>query len=197
MSTLRDHTDLRVYQNARAAAVDLYRITLGWPRAAQDLASQGRRSAFSICGNIGEGWGRRRFPRSLAASMTCAEGEAHETRVWVDLARELALIDATTAARLDRRYRIIAAQLVRMRQLAHAWVPRSERRPPSPPSRPSDLAAAQDERNPLLPPPRSSDPAAAQDERNLPLRPSRPGDHAAPDDARSHPLPPRSLPLPP
>ena len=57
---VRSYRDLKVWQRARALAVDLYRITETFPKREQyGLTSQVRRAAVSIASNIAEGHIRR------------------------------------------------------------------------------------------------------------------------------------------
>jgi four helix bundle protein len=74
MSGIRDHDaavriksnvatfdDLEVFQRAYEISLDLHRASLTFPKVEQyGLADQIRRASKSICGNIAEGFGKRR-----------------------------------------------------------------------------------------------------------------------------------------
>ncbi len=54
---------LRVYQRGFQVAMDIFKISKGWPKAEQySLTDQIRRSSRSVCSNIGEAWFKRRYP---------------------------------------------------------------------------------------------------------------------------------------
>ena len=44
------------------------------------------RSAASVCANLGESFGKRRYPKHFVAKITDAVSENYETQVWLDKA---------------------------------------------------------------------------------------------------------------
>ena len=50
------------------------------------LTSRIRRCASSVCVNLGESYGKRRYPAHFIAKITDALSENYETQVWLDKA---------------------------------------------------------------------------------------------------------------
>jgi four helix bundle protein len=73
-----------------------------------------RRSSRSVCTNIGEAWRKRRYPAHFVSKMSDSEGEAEETRVWVEIAARCKYLTKADASDLDLMYDQILAQLVVM-----------------------------------------------------------------------------------
>ena len=91
------------------------------------MVDQMRRSSRSVCTNIAEAWRKRRYPAHFASKLSDSEGEAEETRVWLELAFRCAYISQTEATELDSAYDNILAQLVRMIAHPEQWTIRSNR----------------------------------------------------------------------
>jgi four helix bundle protein len=85
-----------------------------------------RRSWRSVCANIAEAWRKRRYPAHFVSKLSDSEGEAEETRVWLDLALRCGYISKTEAAELDNLYDSIIAQLVRMIERPDQWAIRTK-----------------------------------------------------------------------
>lgn len=123
MGTIRDHRELRVFQESFAVAVDVYRGTHDVAALDRWLAQQARRSTAAIPSNIAEAWAKRRYPRSFAASLVVAQGEAGEARFWMQYAAELGLMSRDKAGEVDDRLRRIRAQLMAMSERPERWCP--------------------------------------------------------------------------
>ena len=80
-----------------------------------------RRSSRSVCTNIGEAWRKRRYPAHFVSKMSDSEGEAEETRVWIEFAERCCYLSKADATDLDRAYHRILAQLVNMILNKHYW----------------------------------------------------------------------------
>jgi four helix bundle protein len=50
------------------------------------LTSQIRRSSRSVCANLAEAFGKRRYVANLISKLTDADGENYETETWLDIA---------------------------------------------------------------------------------------------------------------
>jgi four helix bundle protein len=94
MSTVLKFTELRAWQVAHTLALEVYRLSDGFPRAEQfGLTSQIRRAAVSVSANIAEGFRRKsgadqlRFYNISVASLSELEAE-------LLLARDLGYIPA-------------------------------------------------------------------------------------------------------
>jgi four helix bundle protein len=114
MHTLRTHRDLEVYQNARAAAAFVFRLTLRFPAEERyGLTTQSRNSSRSVSANIAEGWRKRRYPAAFRSKLNDAEGEAAETQGWLDVMLDCGYITEEEHTIGDEMYDKIIAQLVR------------------------------------------------------------------------------------
>lgn len=115
MPNIRSYRELRVYQNAFEAAMTLFEMTKAFPTEEKySMVDQMRRSSRSVCSNIGEAWRKRRYPAHFASKLSDSEGEAEETRVWLEFSFRCKYINSHTFNELDEKYDLILGQLVRM-----------------------------------------------------------------------------------
>lgn len=93
---MQDFRKLKVWEKAHQLTLAVYRTTQEFPQAEMyGLTSQLRRSSASIAANIAEGCGRKSnldFARFLQIAM----GSASEVEYHFLLARDLALLDASS-----------------------------------------------------------------------------------------------------
>ena len=85
------------------------------------MVDQMRRSSRSVCANLAEAWGKRRYRASFVSKLNDAASEANETRVWLELAERCGYLPALEVAKLDRVYDQITAQLVTMSVTPERW----------------------------------------------------------------------------
>jgi four helix bundle protein len=132
MATYREHTDLPVYQAAFAIVLVVHQLARQVYSIDRVISVQLRRSAASVCANIAEGWGKRRYPKSLAFAFNVALGEVAEVQFWLEYACAVSLISAEQATDLVTKYREVRAQLIYMSENAQRWCPpaRGQRRRP-------------------------------------------------------------------
>ena len=122
MPTIRSYKELRVYQLAMNAAMKIFELSKGFPvEEKYSLTDQKRRSSRSVCTNIGEAWRKRRYPAHFVSKMSDSEGEAEETRVWVEIAARCKYLTKADASDLDLMYDQILAQLVVMIDNKDDW----------------------------------------------------------------------------
>jgi four helix bundle protein len=126
---LADFTQLRVWQAARAIAVDSYRLTNGFPAAERfGITSQIRRAAVSIAANIAESTGRFSFA-DQARFLQMAKGSVKELRCELIIARDLGFMPALDQGDLERRLdqidRMLSAMLRHLRSTISVSGPRS------------------------------------------------------------------------
>ena len=105
--------DLEVFQRAYRISLDLHRASLTFPAIEQHaLADQIRRASKSICGNIAEGFGkRRRSTAEFKRYLLMAIGSADEMQVWLRYCSDLKYIDQKASATWRDEYRQIARML--------------------------------------------------------------------------------------
>lgn len=114
--------DLRVYGAAVALRQRVFAASKAWPREEQyALTDQIRRSSRSVAANVAEAWSKRRYPRHFVAKLTDAHGEAEETGVWLDTARECGYLPDDQHAALRDLVRACAGGLATMIRQAEKW----------------------------------------------------------------------------
>jgi four helix bundle protein len=102
---VRTYADLLAYRQAYRLALDVSRITKTFPKQEQyELGRQIRRSSRSVAANIVEGWSKRNSAAEFKRHLVIANGEAAETRFWLDLAVDEGLADATNCKQLKVEY---------------------------------------------------------------------------------------------
>ncbi len=115
--------ELRVYQHAVNAAMDIFELTKQFPTEERySMVDQMRRSSRSVCANIAEAWRKRRYRAAFIAKLSDAESEACETQVWIEFALKCSYVDNSTRDELDKRYEQILGQLVRMIDESEKWL---------------------------------------------------------------------------
>jgi len=83
------HTDLEVYERAFKAGMEVFKLTKRFPVEERfSLTDQVRRSSRSVCGNLAEGWRKRRYQAAFVSKLNDSEGEAAETQSWLQFAVE-------------------------------------------------------------------------------------------------------------
>ncbi|HYX28294.1 MAG TPA: four helix bundle protein [Pyrinomonadaceae bacterium] len=122
MQRIKSYRDLRVYQAAIDAAMRIFDLTKRFPAEGRySMVDQMRRASRSVCANIGEAWRKRRYPAHFRSKLSDSEGEAEETRVWLDLALRCGYITKSEADDIDKTYDGILGQLVRMIDRPDQW----------------------------------------------------------------------------
>ncbi|GBE14885.1 hypothetical protein BMS3Abin14_00938 [bacterium BMS3Abin14] len=124
---IRDFRELRVYDAAMYAAMEIFRITSDFPKEEKySLTDQVRRSSRSVCSNIAEAWRKRRYRAAFIAKLSDAESEAAETQVWLEFADKCEYIKGEIRKDLGMSYDRILTQLVHMIHNADDWTIRDK-----------------------------------------------------------------------
>jgi len=119
--------DLKVYQMAYKAAMQILALTKGFPEVERyALVDQMRRSSRSVCANIAEGYRKRTYPRHFAMKMTDSDAEASETTVWLDFARDCGYITPELNHKLNDVYSEIGRMLGSMIRNPGKFVPKKK-----------------------------------------------------------------------
>ena len=100
-----DFRELKMYQLAYQLAMEIYHLSKSFPEGEKySLTSQIRRSSRSVCSNIAEGYRKKRYPKHFTTKMTDADGEASETTVFLDFAKDCGYISEEIHLSLILRY---------------------------------------------------------------------------------------------
>lgn len=119
---IKSYRDLRVYQAAMNAAMRIFEVTKTFPAEEKySMVDQMRRCSRSVCRNIGEAWRKRRYEAHFISKLSDSEGEAEETRVWLEFAWRCRYIKESDRDELDETYDKILGQLVRMINHPDQW----------------------------------------------------------------------------
>jgi four helix bundle protein len=120
---IKSYRDLRVYQNAMDAAMEIYEISKKFPiEERYSLIDQIRRSSRSVCANLAEAWRKRRYKAAFIAKISDVETEACETQVWLEFALKCGYIEKSVNKNLDERYDYIIAQLIKIIESPDKWL---------------------------------------------------------------------------
>jgi four helix bundle protein len=87
------------------------------------LTDQIRRSR-SVAANIGEGFRKRQYPRMFLSKLADADGEATETQVWLDFARDCEYLPPEKCATLTNGYEEVGKMLGAMMSMPEKFMPR-------------------------------------------------------------------------
>ena len=120
---INSYKDLRVFQNAINAAMKIFELSENFPPGERYcLTDQIRRSSRSVCSNITRAWRKRRFKTPFVAKLNDSEGDACETQVWIEFARQCDYLDEDVSRDLDAAYDQIMGQLVKMMNQPEKWL---------------------------------------------------------------------------
>ena len=123
MGSIKTHKDLKVFQLSFEAGMDVFRLTLLFPKDEKfSLTDQIRRSSRSVSGNLAEAWRKRRYEKAFVAKLNDCEGEAAETQVWLDYALACDYIKNEDYEILYKKYDHILGMLVNMANHPENWI---------------------------------------------------------------------------
>jgi len=74
-----------------------------------------------VCANIGEAWRKRRYKAHFVSKLSDSEGEAEESRVFLETAWRCGYVTSVERDELDDTYDKILGQLVRMIDHPDQW----------------------------------------------------------------------------
>ena len=109
---IRSYRDLDVFNLAYTVAMEVFRLTTRFPKEERyALVDQMRRSSRSVCGNIVEGFAKRRHEAVFKNSLNNSLGEAEETKVWLDFALDCRYLSEEDHQHLTIGYDQVSAML--------------------------------------------------------------------------------------
>lgn len=122
MSQVNSFRDLIVYQKAYKLAMELFEISISFPKEEKySLTDQIRRSSRSVTSNIAEAWARKKYPKSFVNKLTDSLGEEYETEVWLDYSRDCKYITDSTHCELMDQYNEVRKMLISMITHPEKW----------------------------------------------------------------------------
>ena len=120
---IRYHWELDVYKLSVDAAMKIFEASKKFPREeTYSLTDQIRRSSRSVSGQIAEAWRRRKYEAVWVNKLNEAEGEAAETRVWLEYVVRCGYLAAKEGRDLLKLYNRILDKLVTMGNNPKQWV---------------------------------------------------------------------------
>ena len=126
---LKGHRDLKVYQLAYRLAMDIYEVSKAFPKEERySLTDQIRRSSRSVAANIAEGFRKRQYPKMFVSKLADADGEATETQVWLDFARDSKYLSPEQNVALIRGYEEVGKMLGTMMSMPEKFMSHSQHR---------------------------------------------------------------------
>ena len=116
---IRSFKDLEVYQESFKLAMNIFRLTQGFPREElYCLTTQMRNASRSVSANIAEGWTKRRHELIFKRQLLDAMGSVNEMVVWLDTALDCSYITAEQHGSLSTAYEVLGR---RLHQLDMTW----------------------------------------------------------------------------
>ena len=126
---LKGHRDLKVFQLAYKLAMKIFHESKSFPKEERfSLTDQMRRSSRSVAANIAEGFRKRQYPKMFVSKLADSDGEAAETQVWLDFARDCGYMPVQRRDELTRGYEEVGKMLSTMMSMPEKFMPRSQRR---------------------------------------------------------------------
>ena len=126
---LKGHRDLKVYQLAYKLAIEIFNASKSFPKEEKySLTDQIRRSSRSIAANVAEGFRKRQYPKMFVSKLADADGEATETQVWLDFARDCEYLLPARHLELIKGYEEVGKMLGTMMSMPEKFMPRHFRR---------------------------------------------------------------------
>ena len=124
---LKGYRDLKVYQLAYKLAMEIFNESKSFPKEEKySLTDQIRRSSRSVAANIAEGFRKRQYPKMFVSKLADADGEATETQVWLDFAKDCEYFSPEKHAELIKGYEDVGKMLGTMMTMPEKFAPRNQ-----------------------------------------------------------------------
>ncbi len=121
---MQGYRDLKVYQRAYKSAMDIFNESKAFPKDERySLTDQIRRSSRSVAANIAEGYRKRQYSKMFVSKLADADGEATETQVWLDFARDCGYLSVERHDELFRAYEEVGKMLGTMMSIPEKFIP--------------------------------------------------------------------------
>jgi four helix bundle protein len=118
----RGYRDLKVYQMAYQLALEIHNVTKNFPKEEKySLTDQIRRSSRSVPANLAEAWKKRRYEKAFISKLIDCAGEAGETEVWLDFAKDFGYLNESKHKELMNKYDEVNRMLFSMVKKANKF----------------------------------------------------------------------------
>ena len=122
---LKGHRDLKVYQLAYKLAMEIFKESKAFPKEEKySLTDQIRRSSRSVAANIAEGFRKRQYQKMFVSKLADADGEATESQVWLDFAKDCEYLAPEKHQELIKGYEEVGKMLGSMMSIPEKFLPR-------------------------------------------------------------------------
>lgn len=119
---IRTHKQLEVFKLSYNLAIEIHDISKSFPKEeVYSLVSQIRRSSRSVAANLAEAYRKRRYEKAFIAKLSDSEGEAAETQVWLEMARDFGYITSKDCDLLCQQYNSVIGMLIKMINHPEKW----------------------------------------------------------------------------
>lgn len=106
-------------------AMEVFHLSKSFPPEERySLTDQVRRSSRSVAVNIAEAYRKRQYPKSFASKLSDSDGEATETQVWLEFARDCDYVSKEICHRLVEEYKEVGRMLGSMILHPEKFAPR-------------------------------------------------------------------------
>ena len=114
---IKSYKDLEIYQKAYQLAIEIHKLTMGYPQhETYELGRQLRTASKSIALNIGEGYGRKKSAEEFKHFLTMAMSSCDEVRIQLDFSKDLKYISLEEHAELSEKYEVLGKQIHKLIQ---------------------------------------------------------------------------------
>ena len=107
--------------------MDVFHESKSFPKDEQySLTDQIRRSSRSVAANIAEGFRKRQYPKLFVNKLADADGEATETQVWLDFARDCGYLRAEQHDTFIKEFEEVGKMLGSMMATPEKFIPSNQ-----------------------------------------------------------------------
>ncbi len=108
---MHNFRELNIWQKSKQLAIHIYKITSNFPTDEKfGLIAQIRRASISVPANIAEGAGRK-SKKDFSQFINIALGSLNEVSTFLEIAKDLNILDVNTFDNLEKEIRHISNML--------------------------------------------------------------------------------------
>ncbi len=103
--SFQGYRDIKAFGLSYQLAMEIFELTKAFPKEEKySLVDQIRRSSRGVSGNIAEAWKKRRYQKMFISKIIDSAGEAGETEVWLNFARDCGYLSSSDCDKLLEGY---------------------------------------------------------------------------------------------